>query len=463
MSGLVTFLKAFFPSTDSTRSNENDYNESLTTIIRSEDSPHAVEPPPTDPRTETETLAKWREEHNEFLRGYMESRMISQDNEEEDEEVDNDEEYVVPDNDELDAPCWNDSHDSQPTGESSSARSPLPIRRKKIPHVDETVHVAKTLSALDLYTREFHLSLGRLEKAWDLRSIHRREWMATSRFEDDGPLGTLFKQVLCIEVTQLLQKENHVSQAALAAFGSAHRPDRLRIFFYNKYAAQVVAFLDQEPGSKVLISCKNIPARCILPLTLEGASWYDEQGLAQYCLCIGDKSSMKLEEDGRLIKVHFDAPDLQVTLARVPSANHEASEVDISPASVSNMTLNVKETPSLESAYQEWEKTQRESEEKRDDEDMTENPPQHVRATAGSEHASSTSNVRSAEATSDNRNAKRAKTEVKYYTLVCVEGKSLFLFFRLSHSYTCNVPFFHNRMKCVAYTRLNRVDLQKHW
>ena len=414
----MTFLKAFFPSKESTRSNENDYNESLATILRSEDCPHGAESPRQDPRTET--LAKWREERNEFLRGYMESRMISQDNdvEEEDKEVDNDEEYVVPDNDELDAPFWNDS---QPTGESSSARSPLPIRRKRIPHVDETVHVAKTLSALDLYTREFHLSLGRLEKVWDLRSIHRREWMTTSRFEDDGPLGTLFKQVLCIEVTQLMQKPNHLSQAARAAFGGAHRPERLRIFFYNKYAAQVAAFLDQEPGSRMLISCINVPARCILPLTLEGASWYDEQGLAQYCLCIGDKSSMKLEEDGRLIKVNFDGPDLRVTLARVPSANYEVSEVDISPASVSNMTLNFKETPSLESAYHEWEKTQRESEEKKDDEDMAENPPLHVRATAGMEHASSTSKVRSAEATSDNRNAKRPKTRIKYYTLVCVE------------------------------------------
>jgi hypothetical protein len=150
---------------------------------------------------------------------------------------------------------------------------------------------------------------------------------------------------------------------------------------------------------------------------------------------------MKLEEDGRLIKVHFDGPDLQVTLARVPSANYEASEVDISPASVSNMTLKVKETPSLESAYQEWEKTQRESEEKRDDEDMTENPPQHVRATAGSEHASSTNKVRSAEATSDNRNAKRAKTVVKYYTLVCVEGKSIFHFFSLVTFLHVQCPF----------------------
>jgi hypothetical protein len=348
----------------------------------------------------------------------MESRMISQDHEEEDEEEDNDEEYVVPDNDELDAPFWNDSHDSQPTGESSSAPSPLPIRRKKIPHIDETVHVAKTLSTLDLYTREFHLSLGRLEKVWDIRTIHRREWTTTSRFEDDGPLGTLFKQVLCIEVTQLLQKENHVSQAAQAAFGGAHRKERLRIFFYNTYAAQVAAFFDQEHGSKVLISCKNVPARCILPLTLEGASWYDEQGLAQYCLCIGDNSSMKLEEDGRLIKVHFDGPDVQVTLARV-SCDNEVSEVDISPSSVSNMTLNFKETPSLESAYQEWEKMQRDSEEKKDDLDMTENPPQQVRASAEAEHESSTNKVRSAEATSDNRNAKRAKTEVQYYTLVC--------------------------------------------
>jgi hypothetical protein len=447
MSGLVTFLKAFFPSNESARSNENendDYHESIATAgIRSDDSPHAAEPPPTDPRTNT--LAKWRQERNEFLRGYMESRMISQYHEEDEE--DNDEEYVVPDNDELDAPFWNDSHDSQPTGESSSAPTPLPIRRKKIPHVDETIHVAKTLSNLDLYTREFHLSLGLLEKAWDLRAIHRREWTTTSRFEDDGPLGTLFKQVLSVEVTQLLQTGNHMSQAAQAAFGGAHCPERLRIFFYNKYAAQVAAFLDQEHGSRVLISCKCVPAKCILPLTCEDASWYDEQGLPPYCLCIGDKSSMKLEEDGTHIKVHFDGPDLQVTLARVSSDN-EVAEADISGTSVSSNMFVIKETPTLGRAYQEWEKAQRDSKEKKGDDEMTENPPQQDGASA---NAATNNNIRRAEATGDDRSAKRVKAEVKYLTLV--SGRRDLSSFSarriLTRAMTSFVHNTNNRMKCV--------------
>jgi hypothetical protein len=305
------------------------------------------------------------------------------------------------------------------------------------------IHVAKTLSNLDLYTREFHLSLGRLEKAWDLRAIHRREWTTTSRFEDDGPLGTLFKQVLSVEVTQLLQKENHVSQAAQAAFGGAHCPERLRIFFYNKYAAQVAAFLDQEHGSQVLISFKSVPAKCILPLTCgKDASWYDEQGLAPYCLCIGDKSSMKVEDDGRHTKVHFDGPDLLLTLACVSSDN-EVAEADISATSVSSNMFVMKATPTLGPSYQEWKKAQHDSEDKKDDE-RTENSLQQSRASANPEPASpSTKKGRPAEATVDNRNAKRAKAQVKYLTLVSGRRDLFFVFF-LAYSHTLCASFFHN-------------------
>jgi hypothetical protein len=356
----------------------------------------------------------------------MESRMISLDHDGEGEE-NNDEENVAPNNDGLDTPFLNGSYGSQPTGESSSAPTPSPIRRKEIPHVDETIHVSKTLSNLDLYTREFHLSLGRLEKAWDLRAIHRREWTTTSRFEDDGPLGTLFKQVLSVEVTQLLQKENHVSQAAQAAFGGAHCPERLRIFFYNKYAAQVTAFLDQEHTSQVLISFKSVPAKCIFPLTCENDPlWYDEQGLAPYCLCIGDKSSMKIEDDGRQTKVHFDGPDLQVTLARVSSDN-EVAEANISATSVRSNMLDMKETPTLGPIYQEWEKARRDSEEKKDDE-RVENSPEQSRASANPIPAGTTNKGRPAEASGDNRNAKRAKAQVEYLTLVSGRSALFFVF-----------------------------------
>jgi len=402
MSGLASFLWSFLPPKDGDKENY-DYQESIANVVSKEDAPPADSPPP-DPRTES--AAEWRAQRNEGLRLYMEKRMVAPDNDEEEQDDDNSEDYIVPDNDEGNVPFWDEQAvDSQPTDTSTTSPS---VRRKKYPHIDETVHIAKTLTALDLYAREFHLSLGLVEKVWPLRAIPRRSWKTSSNFEDDGPLATLFKQVVSVEVTQLSQNAQ-VANLAQAAF-QARSPQRLKIFFYNKYATQISSLLERQHVSRVLLSLHNIPAKCILPLNVENFSWYDSEGLAPYCLCIGDKSSMKLEQDGVLVKIPFDVPDLKVTVARI--VKDKVTEVDLTPDSARG-ELELKEKDSLEAAYQEWEKAQQEAENTQEEEQEEE--PQESEADAGTSGKNST---RSADAATNGRAAKKARTEETYHTLV---------------------------------------------
>ena len=406
MSGLASFLKAFLPGKEGAEEQEDiEYHESIANVISKDYSPDPESPPP-DPRTQS--AAEWRAQRNESLRVYMERRMVATNSQDKDDEQVNDEDYVVPDNDEFNVPFWNQEADeSQPTDSSAASTSSYPKRRKKVPHVDETLHIAKTLSALDLYAREFHLSLGFVEKVWPLRAIPRREWKTSSRFEDDGPLGTLFKQVVTIEVTQL-QDNPQVATMAQAAF-QARSPQHLKIFFYNKYALQVAAFLEQEHASRVLISLENIPAKCILPVDSEEFSWYDREGLATCCLCIGDRSSMKLEYDGILQKIAFDGPDLQVTMARI-SNDDKAVEVELTHESVQGDLL-LKETDALQAAYQAWEQAQKEKENAPPADDG-EVPQQEEETDA------SGNNTRRIESANDGPGKKKARTEEKYHTLV---------------------------------------------
>lgn len=405
MSGLTSFFRSFLPAQDGEKEN-HEYQDSIANVV-SKDHVPPPESPPVDPRNQT--AKEWKEEQNKDLKAYMEKRMITLENDDEEEE-EMEEEYIVPDNDEAMVPFWDDQllmAGSQPT-DFSSFTSPT-IRRKKIPHVDETVHIANTISSLDLHAKEFHLSLGLVEKVWPLRAIRRREWKTSSHFEDDGPLGTLFKQVVCVEVTQLQQQQQQVASLAQAAF-QAHSPQRLKVFFYNKYATQVSEFLERQLASRVLLSLTSVPAKCILPLnTVQDGSWYDRQGLAQYCICIGDRSSMRLEQDGVKVKISFDVPDLKVTLTRV--SDDDATEVDLTPDSVRAGESLPKEKETLETAFQEWDKQQKEQEKAQEVEKEQE---QVSEADAGA----SANNTRRAEAVNGGRATKKARTEETYHTLV---------------------------------------------
>jgi hypothetical protein len=193
-------------------------------------------------------------------------------------------------------------------------------------------------------------------------------------FEDDGPLNTIYKKVFSVEIAQLddvKEDDNNnpsngspfVSNIATAAFPTGeqqlrkeavrkrrHNVRRIRIFFYNVYAEVMEGVfrdfreesfekekvrsgkkkVDRSKVAKFLMSLGNVPAHCIMPLSiaLEGVHPHlqqyilnplgdDEFGaLSPYCICIGDNCSMKLGSD----KFAFDHEELEVRLVEEPDA-----------------------------------------------------------------------------------------------------------------------------------------------
>jgi len=173
-------------------------------------------------------------------------------------------------------------------------------------------------------------------------------------WEDDGPLNTIYKKVFSIEVVQLdngTEENNNPSSSstslsipgfcnpmmtdqssATARRRRRHSVRRVRIFFYNRYATVMDALFDQlsddfgkKRKSPVLLSLVNVPPECIIPAAVSMSApattcittnpqlqqyvnnpfGDDELGVSSpYCICIGDKSSMKLGDDGK--KIRFD-------------------------------------------------------------------------------------------------------------------------------------------------------------
>jgi hypothetical protein len=367
MSGLASFFSSFLGHND--KENALDYNESITSHQHNNTQ---EEPPrqPVDPKKQSS--AQWRANKNDELRKYMEKRMILND-----------------DNDE-------DSQQQEQDG---------------VPHVDDTTDKCHLVSHLNLSTNTFSLSLGLVKQAWPLRHVPRREYITSNHYENDGPLATLFKKVLCLQVTQLSTNDSQVSNLAHRAFQTKKQTD-IYMYFYNKYAQHISDFLERHDADRVLISLQHIPAKCILP-TGEEYSWNNRETLSPYCLCIGDKSSMKLDQDGVLVKVPFDAPDVKVTLARV--YKDKVAQVDMTHDSVrSHATVEYLQEETLETAYQEWETKQQE--EKAEEQQQEEGVPVEERdgADAGTARRAETDTANNGPA------KKKAKTTTKYHSLVSI-------------------------------------------
>jgi hypothetical protein len=210
-------------------------------------------------------------------------------------------------------------------------------RRAAIPHVDDTLHHVTTVSGMDLQTQSLSLQLAKVERIWRCRETRRFEELTCSRamprhldptlplpffpfgdFEDDGPLQTVFKTVLSMEVTQLDDPDREkIRQASLQAF-DAKLYRRVKIFLHNKYATAVQDFIDQGTNTaKMMISLKKIPAKCIFPYHANRESFVD-QDIAKYCIVVGDKSSLKLmqPQTGLNQKIHFQDDDMEIRFAR---------------------------------------------------------------------------------------------------------------------------------------------------
>ena len=193
-------------------------------------------------------------------------------------------------------------------------------------------------------------------------------------FEDDGPLSSIYRSVLSLEVVEVVDEEKEEARREErrifqrpfetgkttgdegdASANSSLQPQqkrRIRIFLHGKYAAKVSRLLSEwkyretangkkcalagDGREEVLISLRNAPARCVLPYYahrqtgIETSLLDNELGRrSRYCLCIGSKSHMMVAsddaDDGE--KLRFDtrgtggsASDLEMRIVMVRKA-----------------------------------------------------------------------------------------------------------------------------------------------
>ena len=241
--------------------------------------------------------------------------------------------------------CFSSSSSSQPpesqlgmeTQEEPLAPSPIVKKSRKtiVPFVEDCLHDLTKLEFLDLHARTLSLSLSKIHKIWRLRDTkripknsirkpvffaranstppqqHNRKKLVFEEKEDDGPVATIYKKVVHLEVEQL-----HLDGQLLPPQPNRRLPQRIKVFFYNSYAIAVSGWIKQQnqeqqrhSGTKrkhrdnsgttstttmdttgIVMSLSNIPACCIFPCALDPRNWREEQELVDYCLCIGDKS-----------------------------------------------------------------------------------------------------------------------------------------------------------------------------
>jgi hypothetical protein len=233
--------------------------------------------------------------------------------------------------------------------------------RKRIPHVNETIHEVSKIEYLDLYTQILNLPLCRVVKVWGVRETKRaaryplfrtkslpRIAGRLPRFplgynEEDGPLSSIFKQVLSMEVVQFkfdptrpVEISHHHQQQLLVP-----RMMRLRIFFYDDYATSINQWIakhrrvdnqnktnthrKQQP--EFVIRLANIPAKCILPFAIDSRNWMDQTDLIEYCLCIGNTSRLKrTSKDGTLHPMRFDTDNMDVSILATTTTDNKTDK-----------------------------------------------------------------------------------------------------------------------------------------
>jgi len=298
-----------------------------------------------------------------------------------------------------------------------SGKSSLSDRRK-ILHESQTRGAANAVGQINLRVHTVNLGLCRVVAAWPLRKTKRLIWQTDTAaaaaaaaaaantdtdgtpaplpakrmgglrilsspygdFEDDGPLGNIYRSVLSLEVDEVVDEEREEAlreqrrlfqrpfetlsddrddedgdnktkdSADKAAVLTAKTKRRIRVFLYGKYAAKVSRLLSEwkyrQPNSKacalagegreeILLSLNNVPARCVFPyygrtsIELKAPVLDNELGrCSRYCLCIGSASHMMVtSDDAEDEKERFDtvnsvgrAADLEARIVMVRRA-----------------------------------------------------------------------------------------------------------------------------------------------
>lgn len=233
--------------------------------------------------------------------------------------------------------------------------------RKRIPALIEAIHPIQSLEHMDMWTSDLSLDICRVTKVWRLRDTKRaQQWpggtastidaphlpqndpsstlarycpvfpgrmprIAFGNMQDDGPLATTYRYVVSLEVEQLVLPDtstpSYPKQARVA-------PTKMRMFLYNNYAKAIWEWLELHPSAgaasvsevlpsqPILLRLSQIPPLCIFPYAKDPKDWLDQVEVADYCVCIGDNSSIKVTlEDESVTPMRLDSPELELRFA----------------------------------------------------------------------------------------------------------------------------------------------------
>jgi len=288
--------------------------------------------------------------------------------------------------------------------------------KHKILHESQTIGIANTVDEVNLRVANVNLDLCRVVSVSPFRKTNRLRWQVAENsvnkqdddespdseqqsvnreelgeppkmmgeikmlscpfdgFEDDGPLSSIYRSVLSLEVVEVADEEKEEArreerrmfqrpfetdkttrdEADASANSSLQQQQkrRIRIFLHGKYAAKVSRLMSDwkyretangkkcalagDGREELLISLRNVPARCVLPYYahrqtgIETSLLDNELGRrSRYCLCIGSKSHMMVASDDADVgaKLRFDtrgtggsAADLEMRIVMVRKA-----------------------------------------------------------------------------------------------------------------------------------------------
>jgi len=265
-------------------------------------------------------------------------------------------------------------------------------RRQTIPNINDCLHDVSKLEYLDLYTQNLSLSLSKIVKVWKLRDTKRRAnrliakplveiWQHSrstpsrrifEEREEDGPIATVYKQVMHLEIRKLqFLSSDHLPPFLLAGDTvnnqSQQRPmrhQRIKVFFYNSYATAVSEWVQQQRKQQrqhkrkndtlnaaaaattttttitqttdIIMNISNVPAICIYPYTVDPRNWKNKDDLVEYCLCIGDESIARRESEN----IRFDSEDMEIRLMAVKKSKIDNTNVVTDADATSELILS---------------------------------------------------------------------------------------------------------------------------
>jgi hypothetical protein len=258
----------------------------------------------------------------------------SKNDKDDNQDEDNNETEILTNVLQLDINDWALLQQNRSLVSDNTSRTSARRKRSKsdIPHhVNDTVHKAKYIDEINMYTKLLNLELcevimvQRLHGTTPPATITQSTTPIWHRFyphsqlpmlefagvADAGPLRCMYKSVVCMEVVQRCSSVSSLRQQALALEDdTTTRPQRLRIYLYDDYAEVVNEVIDHLPTSntKMYLQLEGIPAHCIVPYARVDVDWFDRHNMSPYCLCIGSLSLNLIGSDF----VRLDSVDMNM-------------------------------------------------------------------------------------------------------------------------------------------------------